>query len=426
MKKITCMLSALLCVVMLVAQQNVNITVNPETKSKDSKPRSGIVTLYGYLKVIVNELGYFETEPVETINRINNEEQYGYNTWRLPSEDELSMLRANGYASKENSYMTINNRCNGNVILVTDKEKASVLKEREKALRAERSMQEEAERQKRLAKYRDKEKQYIDSLKSLTGWCDLGLPSGTFWSYKSSRRKFTYKEAMWVYGNQIPTRQNWNELISNCRIKKMKVERGTNYITYYIITGKNGNQMIIENENYHLPEVPNEFGTCYYSCIDGEGKCHFYKEGVNSSRYVITISKNKNSEILQFKYVDLGLPSGTKWTNCYYDARNYYYADEDFIASLPRKSQWQELKKYAKWEWSENGYKIIGSNGNYIYLFVGEDEDYYLCRDDEYGSKKIYRVVIKHRKKVKISYEELSGNRDYYDFNYEKYFIVTQ
>lgn len=69
------------------------------------------------------------------------------------------------------------------------------------------------------------------------------------------------------------------------------------------------------------------------------------------------------------KYVDLGLPSGVMWksTNeggiCHFnDAIRKYGSD------LPTKEEWEELKKSCKWEWYKEGYKVIGPNGNYIYL----------------------------------------------------------
>lgn len=61
-------------------------------------------------------------------------------------------------------------------------------------------------------------------------------------------------------------------------------------------------------------------------------------------------------------YVDLGLPSGTKWrdhneTNrCQYGSR------------APSKVQWEELKNLCTWRWVGDGYMVTGLNGNYIIL----------------------------------------------------------
>lgn len=70
------------------------------------------------------------------------------------------------------------------------------------------------------------------------------------------------------------------------------------------------------------------------------------------------------------EYIDLGLPSGTKWkaeneSGFFY---NYNSAFLDFGNSLPTKEQFKELKDNCKWEWENGGYRITGPNGNSIYL----------------------------------------------------------
>lgn len=68
-------------------------------------------------------------------------------------------------------------------------------------------------------------------------------------------------------------------------------------------------------------------------------------------------------------YVDLGLPSGTRWRT--YNATGFYdYEDavRQFGNRLPSREQWEELKAECQWLWIGNGYKITGSNGNSIEL----------------------------------------------------------
>lgn len=112
-------------------------------------------------------------------------------------------------------------------------------------------------------------------------------------------------------------------------------------------------------------------------------------------------------------YVDLGLPSGLKWATCNVGASSPeeygdYYArgevntkneytedncstDRKYINKIsgdprydvarkkwgdswrmPTKEEFQELKDYCTWEWTtqsgHNGYKVIGPNGNSIFL----------------------------------------------------------
>ena len=74
-------------------------------------------------------------------------------------------------------------------------------------------------------------------------------------------------------------------------------------------------------------------------------------------------------------YVDLGLPSGTKWkaaneTNPN-DENNFYTYDEAMAAfgnKLPTKEQFMELRNSCDWTWTGMGYKVVGSNGNSIVL----------------------------------------------------------
>jgi len=80
----------------------------------------------------------------------------------------------------------------------------------------------------------------------------------------------------------------------------------------------------------------------------------------------------------QSEYVDLGLPSGTKWkiSNENGNGSGYYTYDEAIEAfgdKVPTKEQLEELRVHCKWEWQYNvGYKITGQNGNYIVLSAAD------------------------------------------------------
>ena len=379
-----------------IAQQNVNITVNPETKPKETKVRPGIATLYGYLKVITNELGYFETEPTTIISRINQDEQYGYNTWRLPTDEELEILRANGYAKNDAAYMTYSNRSYGNVILVTDKDKASVIREKEAALSAERERKAQAEKQARLYEEQRKRNQFIDSLRNLNGWCDLGLPSGTLWSYQGKGNMYR-NFAMLYYEDELPTESQWKELIENCSVKKIN-DKGD-----YLLTGKNEKSILIHKwYGFYLPEPNGEFDEMNLLSFN-ENECYrFHRKWPEYRCEVLTVRNISYPEKKQMdKYVDLGLPSGTKWAyKDYTDTKLAAINAEKLLCAIPRKGQWKELQKLCRWEKREYGYKVIGPNGNWIYLF----SDRYYCREDKYGSKAIFSVEILSKKKVQILY----------------------
>lgn len=69
------------------------------------------------------------------------------------------------------------------------------------------------------------------------------------------------------------------------------------------------------------------------------------------------------------EFVDLGLPSGTLWKDKNEsELFNNNAALVDFTNNLPSYANFEELKDNCKWEWTGNGYKVTGPNGNSIYL----------------------------------------------------------
>lgn len=78
---------------------------------------------------------------------------------------------------------------------------------------------------------------------------------------------------------------------------------------------------------------------------------------------------NNAEESLSEVYVDLGLPSGTKWGK--HNPMGYYTYDEavnKFGNNLPSRKQWAELRDTCQWQWTGRGYKVTGPNGNTIIL----------------------------------------------------------
>ncbi len=66
-------------------------------------------------------------------------------------------------------------------------------------------------------------------------------------------------------------------------------------------------------------------------------------------------------------YVDLGLPSGTKWRD-HNESSQHQYNSYFNGGNVPSKVQWDELKNLCTWRWTGNGYLVTGLNGNYIIL----------------------------------------------------------
>lgn len=86
--------------------------------------------------------------------------------------------------------------------------------------------------------------------------------------------------------------------------------------------------------------------------------------------------KNETNIDNHEEYVDLGLPSGTKWklsneedpSDIEYAFYTYDDAVEHFGRKLPRPEQWMELINECQWTWNGYGYEIIGPNNNTIVL----------------------------------------------------------
>lgn len=75
------------------------------------------------------------------------------------------------------------------------------------------------------------------------------------------------------------------------------------------------------------------------------------------------------------QYVDLGLPSGTKWKSSNETGgKNGFYTYDEAVKAfgnkLPTKEQLEELHYYCKWVWlsDKRAYKVTGLNGNFIVL----------------------------------------------------------
>ncbi|MBQ3789274.1 MAG: hypothetical protein II849_10805 [Bacteroidales bacterium] len=91
-------------------------------------------------------------------------------------------------------------------------------------------------------------------------------------------------------------------------------------------------------------------------------------------------------------YVDLGLPSGTKWKSTNEDCGHISYntAVKKYGFKLPSKEQFEELKGKCSWSWTGKGYRVTGPNGNSIFLPAAGRHDVYDNRDYGIGSRGYY------------------------------------
>lgn len=167
------------------------IAISPGTPIQSPKPTppsnptqtAEPYVIYGYLKVFPNDLGTFESEPRTIIARLNQSQLYGYGSWRLPTNEEINLMRANNVIGS-GEYMTKEKKKKKGIVrLVTDMEKGQITP----AVPA--------------------------------GYVDLGLPSGTLWKDKNEDGGFyTYEQAMAKFGNEeLPSKEQFEELKSACK-----------------------------------------------------------------------------------------------------------------------------------------------------------------------------------------------------------------
>ena len=215
-------------------------TVTPPS-APTPKKRTSVEKVYGYLHVFPNELGVFQSHPNSVIANINNQGMYGYDEWRVPTNEELSLLRANGYLSGA-QYMTKEN-ASGMVLLVTTGKSVAEQEaiRAEQARQAEIARQKEAERQAEIARQREARRQELLS----QGYVDLGLPSGNLWKNANEggdNARYTYNEAVSRFGNKLPTKQQLEELKNKC----IWTWTGSGYK----VIGPNGNSIYLPAAGY--------------------------------------------------------------------------------------------------------------------------------------------------------------------------------
>ena len=184
--------------------------------SANPQPRTTPYVIYGYLKVFPNDLGTFDAEPRQVISRLNESQQFGYGSWRLPTNEELALMRANNLIGSGN-YMTRENK-KGIVRLVTDKEKGVVVT-------------------------------------APAGYVDLGLSSVTYWKETNESGFYSYYNAVSKFGDKLPTKEQLEELQNECE--------WTWTGNGYKVTGPNGESITLPAAGYRSCDgAVNRVGTC--------------------------------------------------------------------------------------------------------------------------------------------------------------------
>ena len=264
----------------------------------------------------------------------------------------------------------------------------------------------------------------------------------------------------WGDAWRMPTKEDCEELMSECCWEWIS----HNFQKGYKVTGPNGNSIFLPITDYRLAmcgfrlfgilwpcstsQEENGYyrtSSCFWGEIDSEKgwsspvfvlggtpgspiEIKNFTPAANNGVPIRPVSSGngsrKTSSVKETKtkgscnghdWVDLGLPSGTKWATCNVGANkpeddgNYYawgetrtkssYTENNYTYSsspttlpssadaatvnwgvgwrMPTKDEFKELKDKCTWKWvSDVGYKIIGPNDNSIFLPAASYLDY--------------------------------------------------
>lgn len=207
-------------------------------------------------------------------------------------------------------------------------------------------------------------------------YVDLGLKSGTKWCDVNKSGFHTYSQAVSKYGNSLPSRAHFEELKNDCKWTWSDELGG------YKVTGPNGKSITLPASGCRYcdgkVDAVGFLGFYWSSTSNGSNDAWYmgyYSDDVDidfgphcNGFSVRLIQKDVTKSIDEF--VDLGLPSGTKWCNV--NETGFYTYDEAFNKygnSLPTRAELQELKDKCEWKWREiGGWKVTGPNGKSIIL----------------------------------------------------------
>jgi hypothetical protein len=173
-------------------------------------------------------------------------------------------------------------------------------------------------------------------------------------------------------------------LVDDVQRQKVGNMTGAHYLCLSTIT-KEATQLYIEAYliNIETGQMTNS-ATQYANIKDGDystlpSPCNeLAKEMLNEITACHKNSQSKSIKTLnaaltdvQDVYIDLGLPSGTRWMEKNIEGLfSYDEVISKYSENLPSKQQFDELKHFCKWIWTSVGYKVLGPNGKSIILPV--------------------------------------------------------
>lgn len=238
-------------------------------------------------------------------------------------------------------------------------------------------------------------------------YVDLGLPSGTLWSNIDECEDnvdygifYNYGRASYKFGSNLPTKSQWEELYKECKWTWVDGEKGA-----FTVTGPNGNSItlyewgVLSSDGYMSEEGSNggywsssPHGSEYAWSLhmeDDWASVEYARRSVGRCVRLVREAAQHVEVRETGQYVDLGLPSGTKWSNT--NESGLYTFNEAvsrFGDKLPSKEQWEELYRECKWSWVDGwlltweegesaetaGYGFTGPNGKSIFLPTDEGD----------------------------------------------------
>lgn len=98
------------------------------------------------------------------------------------------------------------------------------------------------------------------------GFVDLGLPSGKKWATVNVEGYFTFDEAVKFFGGYLPSKDDFKELIGNCKSEWDNVRKGR------VFTGPNGQSIFLPALGYRKKDGSTVYGRgsyVLYFCSDG-------------------------------------------------------------------------------------------------------------------------------------------------------------
>ena len=142
----------------------------------------------------------------------------------------------------------------------------------------------------------EKNNNIVENLK----FVDLGLPSGKLWATENIKDEdgnevyFSFDKAVETFGKNLPSEEDWKELVDNCSYKWNKKKKGID------ITGSNGNSIFLPAAGYRGGVSVNDVGSHGYywssSFLDEYAACYagfrsddLYPQGGSSRSYGFSV-----------------------------------------------------------------------------------------------------------------------------------------